>query len=123
MKAHAFGMGLTRGFFSHFTTRIFSVVKKYSRACLASRSHDLGGQRWPSTGDGPEERTYAGASAAKREGGGVARGRWASHATIRSTLIAAAMATCCIWVLAKPRYRVRRNPNAPTPCASVPFDR
>src|SRR5262244_693238 len=56
----------------------------------------------------------AGARAAKRESRVVARGRPSSHATRRSILIAAAMATCCMWVLGKPRYRVRRNPNART---------
>jgi hypothetical protein len=29
------------------------------------------------------------------------------------------MATCCMWVFGKPRYRVRRNSNARTPCESV----
>ena len=47
---------------------------------------------------------HAGANAAKREIRVVARGRSSSHATIRSTLIAAAVATCCKWVFSNPRY-------------------
>src|SRR5215468_10990704 len=61
-----------------------------------------------------------GASAAKREVRVVARGRSSSHATIRSTLIAAAIATCCTWVFARPQYLVRRRPKARTPWESVP---
>ena len=61
-----------------------------------------------------------GASAAKREVRVVARGVPANHATSRSTLIAVAIATCCKCVFSKPRYRVRRMPNARTPCESVP---
>jgi hypothetical protein len=34
MKAHAFGMGLTRVLFSHFTTQIFSVVKNIQEPAL-----------------------------------------------------------------------------------------
>src|SRR5215475_13567321 len=62
----------------------------------------------------------AGASAAKRESRVMARGRSSSHATRRSILIAAAMATCCTWVFARPQYLVRRRPRALTPWASVP---
>src|SRR5215470_4871366 len=62
----------------------------------------------------------AGASAAKREVRVCARGRSSSHATIRSRLIAAAMATCWRGVFATPQYRVRRSPKARTPCESVP---
>jgi hypothetical protein len=50
----------------------------------------------------PEGMAPAGASAAKREMRVVARGRSSHHATIRSTLIAAAMATCCPWGMAMP---------------------
>src|SRR5712664_1172291 len=39
---------------------------------------------------------------------------------MRSILMAAAVATCCKWVLATPPYRVRRRPKARTPCESVP---
>src|SRR5713101_319244 len=63
---------------------------------------------------------FAGARAAKRESRVMARGRSSSHATMRSILIAAAVATCCKWVLAKPQYRVRRSPKARTPCERVP---
>ena len=45
----------------------------------------------------------------------MARGRSSSHATMRSILIAAAIATCCTWVFARPQYRVRRRPKARTP--------
>src|SRR5262249_10244362 len=60
------------------------------------------------------------ASAAKREVRVTARGTPVTHATIRPRFIAAAVATCCKWVLARPRYRVCRRPNARTPCESVP---
>src|SRR5262245_59257149 len=52
----------------------------------------------------------AGARAAKRESRVRARGRSSSHATMRSILIAAAIATCCTWGFARPQYRVRRRP-------------
>jgi len=61
----------------------------------------------------------AGARAAKRESRVVARGRSSSHATIRSTLIAAAIATCCKWVFATSPYRARRSPKARTPYGGV----
>src|SRR5215510_12698549 len=70
--------------------------------------------------DSPRLSAFAGARAAKREVRVVARGRSSSHATRRSILMAAAMATCCTWVFAKPRYRVCRRPKARTPCESVP---
>src|SRR5437016_3087801 len=50
----------------------------------------------------------------------MAGGRSSSHATMRSILIAAAIATCCKWVFASPQYRVRRSPNARTPWERVP---
>src|SRR5712691_1689509 len=55
---------------------------------------------------------FAGARAAKREIRVMARGRSSSHATMRSILIAAAIATCCKWVFPTPQYRVRRRPKA-----------
>jgi hypothetical protein len=48
-------------------------------------------------------RSCTGARAAKREVRVVARGRSSSQATIRSILMAAAVATCCKCVFAKPR--------------------
>src|SRR2546427_5740790 len=48
-----------------------------------------------------------GARAAKREVRVCARGRSSSHATMRSILMAAAIATCCKCVFGRPRYRVR----------------
>src|SRR5215510_9727751 len=68
----------------------------------------------------PRWSAFAGARAAKRESRVRARGRSSSHATMRSILIAAAMATCCTWVFARPQYRVRRRPKARTPWESVP---
>src|SRR5262245_42227822 len=68
----------------------------------------------------PRWSVLAGARAAKRESRVMARGRSSSHATRRSILIAAAIATCCTWVFAKPQYRVRRRPKARTPWESVP---
>src|SRR5919198_2545008 len=68
----------------------------------------------------PRWSALAGARAAKRESRVRARGRSSSHATRRSILIAAAMATCCTWVFARPQYLVRRRPKARTPCESVP---
>jgi len=50
-----------------------------------------------------EFRFYTGARAAKREVRVCAHGRSLSQATIRSTFIAAAVATCCKWVFASPR--------------------
>src|SRR5262245_52797526 len=49
-----------------------------------------------------ESERPGGARAAKREVRVGARGRSSSHATRRSRLMAAAMATCCKWVLAMP---------------------
>ena len=72
------------------------------------------------SGRGLAGRAQAGASAAKREMRVCACGRSSSHATIRSTLIAAAVATCCKWVFSRPQYRVRRSPKARTPCERVP---
>ena len=60
------------------------------------------GQRWSAPDRGLEGMAQAGARAAKREVRVCARGRWSSHATMRSILIAAAIATCCTWVLAMP---------------------
>ena len=68
----------------------------------------------------PRWSAFAGARAAKRESRVRARGRSSSHATRRSRLIAAAIATCCMWVFARPPYLVRRRPKARTPCDSVP---
>ena len=55
--------------------------------------------------DGPSGtglQCHTGAKAAKREVRVRARGRSSSHATIRSIFIAAAIATCCKWVLTMP---------------------
>src|SRR5216683_2855626 len=68
----------------------------------------------------PGLQASGGARAAKRERRVCARGRSSSHATMRSILMAAAVATCCKWVFAKPQYRVRRRPKARTPWESVP---
>ena len=62
----------------------------------------------------PRWSAFAGARVAKRESRVRARGRSSSHATMRSILIAAAMATCCTWVFARPQYLVRRRPKART---------
>ncbi len=62
----------------------------------------------------------SGASAANREVRVLARGRPSNHATSRSTLIAAAMATLCTWVFDNPRYRVRLRPQVRIPWDSVP---
>src|SRR5215470_16994898 len=72
------------------------------------------------SGRTPEGMAPAGARAAKREVRVCARGRSSSHATRRSILMAAAIATCCRWVFAVPQYRVRRRPKARTPCERVP---
>src|SRR5712691_4666905 len=72
------------------------------------------------TAASPGLSAFAGARAAKREIRVLARGRSSSHATMRSILIAAAIATCCKWVFATPQYRVRRRPKARTPWESVP---
>src|SRR5215471_21777586 len=72
------------------------------------------------SGRTPKGMAPAGARAAKREVRVCARGCPSSHATMRSILIAAAMATCCKWVFARPQYLVRRRPKARTPCESVP---
>jgi hypothetical protein len=77
------------------------------------------GQRVSQTPSVLEGRTLAGASAAKREVRVVARGRSPRQAIMRSTLMAA-VATCCKWGLANPRYRVRRRPKARTPGERVP---
>src|ERR1700757_3507716 len=66
-------------------------------------------------------RSCTGVSAAKREVRVCARGRSSSQATIRSILIAAAMATCCRCVFARPQYLVRRRPKARTPWGGPPF--
>src|SRR5262245_16362859 len=68
----------------------------------------------------PRWSALAGARAAKRESRVRARGRSSSHATRRSLVIAAAMATCCTWVCASPPYLVRRRPTARPPWARVP---
>src|SRR5919198_936598 len=107
--------GQLRGFFSEFTTEIIFVVKNSYRAFSP-----LGGQWWSLPGIGREGMAQAGARAAQREVRVVARGRASSHATRRSILIAAAIATCCTWVFARPPYRVRRSPKARTPCERVP---
>src|SRR5262245_21262805 len=101
---------------AHFSMGCCAEGARGSQENLRRRLH-RDGARWQERGP---QSGRAGARAAKREGRVVARGRSSSHATIRSTFIAAAMATCCIWVFGKPRYRVRRNPNARTPCESVP---
>src|SRR5919201_6111420 len=79
-----------------------------------------GGQQGSSPGRVPEGKMEAGARAAKREVRVLARGRSSSHANRGSILIAAAIATCCTWVFARPPYRVRRRPKARTPWESVP---
>jgi hypothetical protein len=61
-----------------------------------------------------------GASAAKQDTRVFARGRSSSHAMIRSILMAAAVATCCKDVFAKPRDLVHRSPKPRTPWDSVP---
>ena len=61
-----------------------------------------GGQQGSSPGRVPEGKMEAGARAAKREVRVLARGRASSHATMRSILMAAAIATCCKWVLTVP---------------------
>jgi hypothetical protein len=63
---------------------------------------------------------HAGASAAKREVRVCARGRSSSQATLRSTWMAAAVATCCKWIFSSPRYLVSRSPYPRTPCDRVP---
>jgi hypothetical protein len=60
-------------------------------------------------------RSHDGARAANLEVLVVARGTSSNQAIRRSRLMAAAVATCCICVLASPRYRVCRIPNALTP--------
>jgi IS6 family transposase len=60
------------------------------------------------------------ASAAKRDTRVCARGRSTNHAARRSRFIAAAVATCCTCVVSRPMARLRRRPNARTPCESVP---
>jgi hypothetical protein len=62
----------------------------------------------------------AGASAATRDVRVFARGRALSQATIRSTFIAAAVATCWTWVFVSPRYLAYRSPTPRTPWDSVP---
>jgi hypothetical protein len=60
------------------------------------------------------------ASAAKREVRVGASGRPPNQAAKRSRLTAAAVATFCRPVLAKPRYRERRRPKVRTACDIVP---
>ena len=76
--------------------------------------------RWSAPHRGLEGIVLAGARAAKREVRVWAWGRSSSHATSRSILIAAAMATCCRCVFATPQNRLRRRPKARTPCERVP---
>src|SRR5262245_63082124 len=68
----------------------------FSMGCCAEGGARISGE--PQAAASPGWSAWAGARAAKREVRVVARGRSSSHATIRSTFIAAAMATCCIWV-------------------------
>ena len=65
-------------------------------------SHEPGEPQGSSPGRVPEGRVQAGARAAKREVRVVACGRASSHETMRSILMAAAIATCCTWVLTMP---------------------
>src|SRR5918999_746006 len=97
--------GQLRGFFSGLTTEIIFVVKNSYRAFSTT-----GGQWLSFPGSSREGMAQAGARAAKREVRVLARGRSSSHATRRSILIAAAIATCCKWGFATPQYRVRRRP-------------
>ena len=60
-----------------------------------------------------------GASTIKRDVRVLARGRSLSQATIRSTFIAAAVATCWTWVFVSPRY-LYRSPKPRTPWERVP---
>jgi hypothetical protein len=103
-----------------FTTKIIYVVKNSFRACATKKSYAPGGQQWSTAGSVSQGMVPAGARAAKREVRVCARGRSLSHATMRSILMAAAIATCCKWVFATPQYRVRRRPKARTPWESVP---
>jgi hypothetical protein len=48
------------------------------------------------------------------------RGTSHNQSTNRCRFIAVAVATCWRWVFTKPRYRVRRIPNAKTACEMVP---
>src|SRR5919108_2913625 len=82
--------GQLRGFFSEFTTEIIFVVNNSYRAFSTP-----GGQWLSFPGSGREGMAQAGARAAKREVRVVARGRSSSHAPRRSSLSAAAIATCC----------------------------
>src|SRR5215470_5825755 len=110
-------------FFCKFTTIIIFVVEKYTRAAMQHRLLYRGAARTSAglqAATSPGWSAETGARAAKREVRVVARGRASSHATRRSILMAAAIATCCRWVFAVPQYRVRRSPKARTPCASVP---
>jgi len=54
------------------------------------------------------------AKAAKWETRVLAFGMLSTHAMMRRTLMATAVITCCRWVLANPRYRLRRAPKART---------
>ena len=65
---------------------------------------------------------YGPASASRRKGDCRvwARGTSASHAATRSRCIAAAVARCCKWVLASPRYLECRRSLTLTPCERVP---
>src|SRR5262245_9043528 len=122
-KQQQFAPGLTstrKLFFWSIYYEKYFCSRKYAQEALDSTVCFVDGKREPYAAALPGLRAPAGARAAKREVRGVARGRSSSHATIRSTLTAAAMATWCMWVFGKPRYRVRRNPNARTPCESVP---
>jgi hypothetical protein len=99
---------------------IIFVVENRSEAC--ERSRRLGGEgRVASQIEGASSGIpQAGASITKRDVRVFARGRSSSQATIRSIFMAAAVATCCKRVFARPRYRAHRSPKARTPCERVP---
>ena len=68
--------------------------KNILRACVTKQSYHPGGQQWSAAGSVSQGMVPAGARAAKREVRVCARGRASSHATRRSILMAAAIATC-----------------------------
>ena len=76
---------------------------KHCKADTVLHWLDLAGQQWSTAGSVSQGMAPAGARAAKREVRVCARGRSVSHATIRSILMAAAMATCCKCVFATPQ--------------------
>ena len=87
---------------SLWTTKIIFVVKNSILPLfgLLGVRQRLG---WKIDQRGPGLPFHTGAKEAKREVRVRARGRSSSQATIRSTLMAAAVAICCKWVFASPR--------------------